>query len=77
MILELKKWFLQCCKTNAILSEHFRLGGGGGGGAKSQDQSFRNRFSFEKLYLRNERWDGGKSIHCLKALFMIYSKINV
>ena len=34
-------------------------GGGGGGGervkAKITNQSFRHRFSFENLYLRNER----------------------
>ena len=59
-----------------------KVGGGGGGGGrrqrlKSQNQLFRNRFSFQKLYLRNERKDGGKSIHFLKVLLKTYSKTNI
>ena len=40
-----------------LLSDLTMLGGGGGGGgrAKTKNQSIRNRFSFKKLYLRNER----------------------
>ena len=51
----------------------------GAGGLKPKNQSFRNRFSFKKLYLRNKRWGGGgdKSMYFLKALFKTYSKINV
>ena len=57
----------------------FTVRGGGGGGVKAKitNQSFRNRFSFEQLYLKNERWKEGKSIHFLKTLFKTYSKINV
>ena len=39
------------------------LGGGGGGGGKGKNkknQSFLNKFSLKKLYLRNERYEGGK-----------------
>ena len=42
-------------KALGIFCCFFFWRGGGGGRLKSQNQSFCNRFSFEKLYLRNDR----------------------
>ena len=54
------------------------FGGGGGGGVKAKitKSIISQQISFEKLYLRDEKQERGKSIHFLKALFKTYSKIQ-